>query len=65
MFSCPSTFSPGRLYFERYADAFLSLSGAINAKGYAVVQVDHEVCIRCGVCYTVCPDYVFEIREGE
>ena len=43
----------------------LSLSGAINAKGYAVVQVDHEVCIRCGVCYTVCPDYVFEIREGE
>ena len=36
-----------------------------QCQGYAVVQVDHEVCIRCGVCYTVCPDYVFEIREGE
>lgn len=41
----------------------LSLSGAINSKGYATIQVDHDVCICCGICYAVCPDYVFEIRE--
>lgn len=41
----------------------LALSGAINSKGYATVQVDTDRCICCGICYTVCPDYVFEIRE--
>ncbi len=33
-----------------------------NAKGYNVIEVDHEKCICCGSCYRVCPDYVFEIR---
>lgn len=33
MFSCPLTFSPGCLYFSIYAEAFLSLSGAIMDTG--------------------------------
>jgi len=43
----------------------LSVSDRINSKGYLPVQVDSGKCIQCGVCYTVCPDYVFEIRERE
>lgn len=35
----------------------------VNEKGYATVQVDLAACILCGMCFTVCPDYVFEIKE--
>lgn len=35
----------------------------INAKGYPPVQVDRGLCVTCGICFTVCPDYVYEIRE--
>ncbi|WP_334296536.1 4Fe-4S binding protein [Faecalicatena contorta] len=24
--------------------------------------MDESKCIVCGICYKVCPDYVFEIR---
>lgn len=41
----------------------LSATGAINHKGYVTVVVEHDKCIRCGTCYNVCPDYVFEILE--
>lgn len=41
----------------------LSLTGEINAKGYQTVIVDDGKCIACGICYNVCPDYVFEIVE--
>ena len=34
----------------------------INAKGYNTIVVDEEKCVVCGMCYRVCPDYVFEIR---
>ena len=37
-------------------------SGHVNAKGYNTVEVDAEKCVVCGMCYRVCPDYVFEIR---
>lgn len=40
----------------------ISVSEHVNAKGYAVIQVDEENCIGCGICYQVCPDYVFEIK---
>jgi len=43
----------------------LSTSGKINGKGYDYVEVDHDKCICCGICYNVCPDYVFEIKEVE
>lgn len=41
----------------------LSLTGQMNAKGYITVEVDRSRCILCGICYTVCPDYVYEIKE--
>lgn len=40
----------------------LSLSGPLNEKGYITVAVDKAKCVGCGVCYRVCPDYVFEVR---
>lgn len=42
----------------------LYFSDAVNAKGYRTVAVHEEKCIGCGMCYTVCPDYVFSIEEG-
>ena len=41
----------------------LSVSGEINEKGYAPVQVDAEKCVACGICYIMCPDYVFEVEK--
>lgn len=35
----------------------------LNEYGYKYVSVDNEKCVGCGVCYTVCPDGVFEIVE--
>ena len=39
----------------------ISVSQYKNKQGFSVVQVDEKKCIGCGSCYTVCPDYVFEI----
>ena len=33
-----------------------------NGKGYAAVAIDDAKCIKCGVCYWVCPDSVFEVE---
>lgn len=41
----------------------ISKAGVSNKKGYEVIQVDQEACIACGTCYTVCPDYVFEVNQ--
>jgi 2-oxoglutarate ferredoxin oxidoreductase subunit delta len=43
----------------------IKVNGKINSKGYPTVVVDEEKCIVCGICYNVCPDYVFEIHECE
>lgn len=43
----------------------LSFSGVYNQKGYNTVVTDHDKCVRCGICYTVCPDYVFEKVENQ
>lgn len=43
----------------------LFVSDYTNEKGYLATAVDEEKCIVCGTCFIVCPDYVFEIREGE
>jgi 2-oxoglutarate ferredoxin oxidoreductase subunit delta len=32
-----------------------------NELGYQTAVIDDELCIGCGICYTVCPDGVFEI----
>lgn len=42
----------------------LSFSQNVNKKGYTTVALDKERCIACAICYTVCPDYVFEQREA-
>lgn len=38
------------------------VSGYVNLKGYNTIAVHEDKCIRCGACYRVCPDYVFEIK---
>lgn len=42
----------------------LSFSSTVNRKGYNVVDIDQEKCIQCAICYTVCPDSVFERVEA-
>ena len=34
----------------------------VNKKGYEIIKVDQDLCIGCGICYKVCPDYVFTIE---
>jgi 2-oxoglutarate ferredoxin oxidoreductase subunit delta len=41
----------------------ISVSEYKNKQGFKVVKVDEKRCIGCGTCYTVCPDYVFEICQ--
>lgn len=35
----------------------------VNKRGYNIISVNEEQCIGCGICYTVCPDYVYSITE--
>lgn len=35
----------------------------MNEKGYTVVEIDEGKCIKCGICYHMCPDCVFELLE--
>ncbi len=35
----------------------------MNENGYNVVSIDESRCVGCGLCYTVCPDYVFNVFE--
>ena len=41
----------------------LSFSDVVNRKGYRTVSLDSGKCTCCAVCYTVCPDNVFERVE--
>lgn len=38
----------------------ISFSQEINSAGNNFTVIDHDLCIRCGICYEVCPDYVYE-----
>lgn len=38
------------------------LTDELNKKGYRSVRIEDEKCIRCGICYHVCPDCVFELE---
>lgn len=42
----------------------LSVSDFTNKKGHRAIAVDLEKCVACGSCFTVCPDYVFELVKG-
>lgn len=41
----------------------ISISTLKNAKGYNYVVVDQDLCIACGNCFEVCPDFVYEILK--
>ena len=41
----------------------IRFSGKLNRNGYNYIEVDDELCVKCGTCYTVCPDLVYEIVE--
>jgi 2-oxoglutarate ferredoxin oxidoreductase subunit delta len=41
----------------------LSPSGELSPKGYETVKIDEDKCLKCGTCYRICPDYVFEITD--
>lgn len=41
----------------------LSISDELNQKGYNIISVDLDKCIDCGICHTVCPDYVITLEE--
>ena len=43
----------------------LAIGDGLNAAGYRHVVIDEGKCIGCGVCYNVCPDYVFRIIDNE
>ena len=38
-------------------------SGKINEKGFKIVAIDEDKCIKCCTCYRMCPDYVFELTD--
>lgn len=42
----------------------ISMSSDVNEKGYNIMKIDRDKCTTCGTCYTVCPDYVYEIIEA-
>lgn len=41
----------------------IEATNRLNAKGYKYVSVAQALCVGCGICYTVCPDGVFTIKE--
>ena len=41
----------------------LFISQESNENGYWMVDVDESKCIGCGMCYTVCPDFVYNIAD--
>lgn len=41
----------------------VKLNGPINHGGYPTPVVDETKCVVCGICYDMCPDYVYEVVE--
>lgn len=40
----------------------ICLASELNEKGYRFVEIDEEKCVKCGICYYICPDCVFELE---
>lgn len=41
----------------------LNISEKKNGKGYTCVEWDENLCVACGTCFEVCPDFVYEIQQ--
>jgi len=39
----------------------ITFTEEFNELGYQTTVIDHDVCIGCGICYTMCPDGVYEV----
>ncbi|MBV7274349.1 4Fe-4S binding protein [Clostridium sp. PL3] len=53
------------LCFANCPKEAISYSEEFNSLGYRWAQIDDNKCIACGICYTMCPDGVFEILGKE
>lgn len=54
-----------RLCTENCPKQAISHAKESNAAGYHPVVIDEAKCIVCGICYTVCPDGVYQILNEE
>ncbi len=45
------------------AKGALKIGDDSNDAGYKYVTVDEEKCVKCAMCTSACPDYVFTIEE--
>ena len=51
------------LCIEACTNKALYAGEKLNGAGYNYVSADDEKCSKCGMCYLICPDYVFTIEE--
>lgn len=42
----------------------ITFSEVLNTAGYNYACVNDEICIRCGICYIMCPDGVYSIVKN-
>lgn len=49
---------------DNCSQAAIAMTDDINSHGYKHIAVDQSKCVGCGICYIVCPDAVFTIKEG-
>ncbi len=39
----------------------ITFTEEFNEFGYRTTVIDNDACIACGICYTMCPDGVYEV----
>lgn len=43
----------------------ISFSATFNTAGYRYAVVNDAACVKCGMCYIMCPDGVYTITGGK